>query len=1457
MRGVGGPKTLPQLVISNYAITEKAVGGGWALDEVLDVIDVEAGAGDALDVVNARLDKLTVAEVHSDRLRGVADDELLSVHRRLHQLFGGNFAGNDRLAAGDLRREDLVNAELFVQDEMARRGLRHEADDELAHETAALRRTAKQELAPVHPSGEALGPEITLGEVLPHFRSFKLRAPFLYLVGDLANNGRTRNDIDVLVRGRLPEELRKAIEFRLGRMLPPEISGRLQLLDDDYAGPFTSHVELADLVVEVRPTLDVKRMRLAHKQDDPLLDLPKERGPRPGVLQYHFRGRSVHGDLRLQVDDYLVGWTLSLQRPGAIARPVDSVEEARRIARSFSVEGDRYAKPLLAPDKVFAAPKARQPVVWLTIDGEVFGEGEVGATRNEKGVMVAVDHPKVEFGLQKPFAHEYFFTGGRELNGVMHFRLLTGQGGEPNEEIEAGRRSPEGEPFWTAFLSKEILPSVLKPRAVETRTMPPDGYSAIPVSLERVTPKEHRYWEAKGDEAREMRDALVESGFFTAENIKLVDGEFRRVVQKLFLFTPPPGTDSVEKARVVPFQQWGGSSKYARRLADRLPEHTRYVEPFCGAAAVFFAKEPAREEVLADANPDVVCALRYIQKLTPKTMAALERFPWKVSRAGFERVRETEPKSDAERVWKLIYGRLCTWGAKPNLTGYATIQDGQTYDIEDLWRFHERLQGVRLVTQDWKKTLAECDGPGTLFFLDPPYADEWAVGDGIEPEEIASAVARLEGDYIIAYTDSARARRALEKVGRPFKLRIPEGRGAGQWQKRSRLFVASCRLRKSDGVEWVDGALAEIEKQPREVDFTLSWQFWKGQTVVRAAPSRQVWHLILDRAGAGLDTWVLQADPLSGEERITALYAERSVKDLLAFDGEVAPGEKIGGDVLNDTKATPSTIRIQDQGRAELLDDQPAFKKVRFEGERLRGVFTLTAEEAGGAIWQLARGRDPGRAVPETKAAVPVRDGVQIWDPARKDPDVDRTALRPLAIFQPMKPAPRATNEFRQVDAAVAWATPEMLAAGVAVEPKFNGFRVVLEKAGPRVLVFTEDTKRDISPALPRVTAELAAVPGEFILDGEFFDFNEAGDPVPRRELGEFRADEPRDDSRAQVQVFDILYRDGHNFTATPYQARREQLDRFFDGRRFRHLRKVDAVVAHDAAALRRAIDQVSKVPGSEGAMLKLASSTYSLGGENDAWAKLKLVREVRAIVYERHPVKDAPGVFNFSAAIGPIPRAESSRWKETVEVGGKLYTPVGKTFNARLDAKPGDVIRVEVTELLVDRSGPAQSVTWFTPVVIDRTGEPPMTPHEVMRLAQPEEVKKLLAAALSKRLPLLKTGEERYVLGIVLEPETVDAQRDIYSAAEVREAAHRFMEEYRNLGLMHREILGDQVKILESYLAPVEFELDGTRVRKGTWMLAVRVLDDELWKQVKAGELTGFSIGGSAVRSAPARSIS
>ncbi len=122
--------------------------------------------------------------------------------------------------------------------------------------------------------------------------------------------------------------------------------------------------------------------------------------------------------------------------------------------------------------------------------------------------------------------------------------------------------------------------------------------------------------------------------------------------------------------------------------------------------------------------------------------------------------------------------------------------------------------------------------------------------------------------------------------------------------------------------------------------------------------------------------------------------------------------------------------------------------------------------------------------------------------------------------------------------------------------------------------------------------------------------------------------------------------------------------------------------------------------------------------------------------------------------------------------------------------------------------------------------------------------------ASFSKSLPIIKgidPNDERYVLGIVLEPEVVDAQGDIYSALEIRQAAHRFMEEYGHLGLMHKFQVNGEVKILESYLAPTDFSIDEVRVQKGTWLLAVRIISDEFWKNIKEGNITGFSIGGSA----------
>lgn len=122
----------------------------------------------------------------------------------------------------------------------------------------------------------------------------------------------------------------------------------------------------------------------------------------------------------------------------------------------------------------------------------------------------------------------------------------------------------------------------------------------------------------------------------------------------------------------------------------------------------------------------------------------------------------------------------------------------------------------------------------------------------------------------------------------------------------------------------------------------------------------------------------------------------------------------------------------------------------------------------------------------------------------------------------------------------------------------------------------------------------------------------------------------------------------------------------------------------------------------------------------------------------------------------------------------------------------------------------------------------------------------------LSKGFSIFKTAEERFVLGIVLEPtkelNKPDSQGDIYSADEVRTAADKFMEEYQQIGVQHKEMT-KAVKILRNWITLEDCTINGQAVAKGTWLLGVRVQDDDLWSKVKKGEITAFSIGGKANR--------
>jgi hypothetical protein len=114
----------------------------------------------------------------------------------------------------------------------------------------------------------------------------------------------------------------------------------------------------------------------------------------------------------------------------------------------------------------------------------------------------------------------------------------------------------------------------------------------------------------------------------------------------------------------------------------------------------------------------------------------------------------------------------------------------------------------------------------------------------------------------------------------------------------------------------------------------------------------------------------------------------------------------------------------------------------------------------------------------------------------------------------------------------------------------------------------------------------------------------------------------------------------------------------------------------------------------------------------------------------------------------------------------------------------------------------------------------------------------------------ILKTDSaKRLVYGKVLVPEKVDKQMDVISKEDVERVAHEFMMGFQKpvydgitkseMGYGHKQIGGQDLYVVESWIDKED----------GAWWLGTYVANDDIWEQVQNGEITGYSIGGTAYR--------
>jgi DNA adenine methylase len=178
-----------------------------------------------------------------------------------------------------------------------------------------------------------------------------------------------------------------------------------------------------------------------------------------------------------------------------------------------------------------------------------------------------------------------------------------------------------------------------------------------------------------------------------------------------------------------PILKWaGGKQQMLDVLLPQVPkQYNRYIEPFFGGGALFFALTP-KDAIIADSNPELINLYRVVAGNVEELISILKEM--KNDESFYYEVRGLDPDllSPVERAARTIYlNKTCYNGLyRVNRKGqfnvpYGKYKNPKICDEENLRAASNALQGVLIVEGDYKDVLREHARPGDFIFLDPPY----------------------------------------------------------------------------------------------------------------------------------------------------------------------------------------------------------------------------------------------------------------------------------------------------------------------------------------------------------------------------------------------------------------------------------------------------------------------------------------------------------------------------------------------------------------------------------------------------------------------------------------------------------------------------------------------------------------------------------------------------------------
>ena len=722
--------------------------------------------------------------------------------------------------------------------------------------------------------------------------------------------------------------------------------------------------------------------------------------------------------------------------------------------------------------------------------------------------------------------------------------------------------------------------------------------------------------------------------------------------------------DDIEKGIRPAFGSPGGKRYLAKTIVSYIPEHKTYVEPFVGGGAVFFAKEPSEVEVINDLDEEIYKCYSFLQKATEKDLEKLRNMDWNPSKLKHTKLKESKSQTPLEAIYKRIYLINFSFNRYPD-GSYRDAEFSPESLIKRIPKLKERLKNAQIYKNDAIEIIKRFSSLNTFFYLDPPYPGDWAqsfgLGHAFDLKTLEKALEKVKGKFILSLNNIKENRELFNKYNIK-KVAYPrsstQGPGGGRSED-TELLISNFPLKKQNIY------LAKGDKEYFE-----GLDQWDNKFIADyAAMSKEVKGNSILSLGCG-----------TGRVEKALLNSGYKVKGLDINDTALAMAKKKGLEVkkadLEREDITESADTVIGLHILEHLDNPKDVVAKAMKAAKKRVVFIAPL---GGRLdvthKQEFKSLDEFKKLFKDADIKKVPNGDNTAIAVINVTKIKKVALKPFGAFTPPKPTMSGLTEAFSVEQIWNWAKDRF---PLDVEEKLNGFRCLAEKSGDKIRIKTEGDK-DRTKQLEDLVNILKKVPGDFILDFSL-GIDRDKQPLPRIKLMILMADKPelQENDVIKATCFDLPYwkDDIHE---KPLSERRKKLEEFYNKylKASPHFALTNFIKVNSREELETQFKRLAKLPQSEGILIKDLNSKWNTDGSAEGWAKLKVEAEIKVIAIKRFPVKT--GGYNYQCGLLP----GDSDFKNLVEFQGKEYIDLGKCFNTKIKAEPGNILTMGVEEVI------------------------------------------------------------------------------------------------------------------------------------------------------------------------------